>query len=161
VDEYSLADLVEITGAKRRSLQIWADRGVIQPIKSTINAGTGVHRLFSRTEAIIACIIHPFALRQIAVGELHQIAAIVRSALVHRDAEWDRKSLAEVLEEMIAGDLKGDLMLVVYSRHNERGGPPSHFLRIGGDEEFDLNRMSKPGALCMAIQLRNYLAKLK
>jgi hypothetical protein len=150
VDEYSLADLVEVTGAKRRSLQIWADRGVIHPIKSTANAGTGVHRLFSRKEAIIACIIHPFALRQIAIGELLSISKLMRMYL---------SDTSEPIEKAIRG--AGTTMLSVESYYE--GGKNLHWVDIsgGGGPWIRFGEALKPGAFCMAIRLETYLAKLK
>jgi hypothetical protein len=79
--DYALADLAQVTGAKRRSLQLWADAGVIRAEKSTDRGGSGTHRRFSRDEAIIACIVHGFALHQIAIGELLIISGKVRGAL--------------------------------------------------------------------------------
>jgi hypothetical protein len=78
---FTLADLVKVTGAKRRSLQLWADAGVIKAVKGTHRAGTGTHRLFDPHEAIVACIVHAFALHQIAIGELLTISAGIREAV--------------------------------------------------------------------------------
>jgi hypothetical protein len=148
VEEYSLADLVEITGAKPRSLQIWAERGVIHPIKSTSGAGTGVHRLFSRKEAIIACIIHPFALRQIAIGELLAISDRLRGLL-------NNPAAAEIIEKAVVG--RGDTMLIVESWHE--GRKDRHSISIGTGFLVPENR--EPGAFVMAIRLQTYLSKLK
>src|SRR5215208_916304 len=78
VDSYTLADLERVTSAKRRSLQLWADAKVIMADRSTDRAGTGTHRRFSRKEAIVACIVHAFALHQVAIGELLYISLLVR-----------------------------------------------------------------------------------
>lgn len=77
--DYSLADLTKVTGAKRRTVQLWAESGVIQAMPETERAGTGVHRRFSRHEAIIACLVHPFAKRQMAVGELLRVSSGLRA----------------------------------------------------------------------------------
>jgi hypothetical protein len=77
--EFTLADLVEITGAKRRSIQLWADAGVIVADRQTDRAGTGTHRRFGRDEAIVACVVHAFALHQVAIGELLVISSAVRN----------------------------------------------------------------------------------
>jgi hypothetical protein len=87
-----------VTGAKRRSLQLWADAGVIQPSRDTARAGTGTHRQFSRDEAIVACIIHGFALHQIAIGELLKISEKVRGALAASDER------GETIKAAIRGD---------------------------------------------------------
>lgn len=76
--EYTLADLTRITGAKRRSVQLWAEAGVIRAKRDTERRGTGTHRRFSRDEAIIACIVHAFAKQQMSIGTLLMISKVVR-----------------------------------------------------------------------------------
>ena len=78
---YTLADLTQITGAKRRSVQLWAEAGVLQAAPSTERSGSGVHRQFSRKEAIIACIVHTFALKGVPIGRLLTISKGVRHSL--------------------------------------------------------------------------------
>jgi hypothetical protein len=113
VDSCTLADLARVTGAKRRSLQLWADAGVIRAKKGTNRAGTGTHRLFSREEAIVACIVHAFALHQIAIGELINISTRVREALrpgqheeppTTDDKLPDKRKPAAVIQAAIDGD---------------------------------------------------------
>ena len=104
MDSYTLADLERVTGAKRRSLQLWADAGVIEPERGTNRAGTGTHRQFSRKQAIVACIIRGFAERQMAIGELLSIADEMR--------DWLRKDRAmKVIESTINGT--EDWMLIL------------------------------------------------
>jgi DNA-binding transcriptional MerR regulator len=79
--DYTLADIVRITGAKQRSIQLWADAGVIRADTSTERRGTGTHRRFSRNEAIIASIINVFSKRQVAIGELQRLASALRRFL--------------------------------------------------------------------------------
>ncbi len=59
---YTVADVIKATGLKRRTVQFWADKGVIHATKATRGGGHGVHRSFTRDELIIACIIHPLSL---------------------------------------------------------------------------------------------------
>lgn len=79
--EYSLSDLTKITGAKRRSVQFWAECGAILANKETERAGTGTHRRFSRDEAIIACVIAYFAQMHVELPQLTDLAAKFRSML--------------------------------------------------------------------------------
>lgn len=150
MDSYSLADLVEITGAKRRSIQLWADARVIQAEHSTERAGTGVHRRFSRNEAIVACIIHPFATRQMAIGELLQLSQAVRMwMLMH----------AKPINQAIGGS--GDTLLSVESWPEK--GEMKHQVNIfsGDKPSIKIGNGRKPGAMCMAVRLETYLAKLE
>jgi hypothetical protein len=88
---YSLADLARITGAKPRSVQLWADAGVVKAIPETERAGSGTHRQFTRDEAMIACIVAAFAERKVAIGGLIEIGEAIRSlpALKRRDSRLD------------------------------------------------------------------------
>jgi hypothetical protein len=83
---YTLADLTQITGAKRRSVQLWAEAGVIQAAPASERAGSGVHREFSRREAIVACIVAAFAFTGIPIGRLLQISKATRTYLKNKRA---------------------------------------------------------------------------
>jgi hypothetical protein len=89
-----------MTGAKARSVQLWADGGVIRAEKSTNRAGSGTHRRFSRDEAIVACIIAPFAQQKIAIGGLLTLSGNVR-----RMIQSNKKILRNVdfIEKAIKG----------------------------------------------------------
>src|ERR1019366_3730297 len=80
--DFTLADLTRFTGAKRRSVQFWAEKKVILEDRTTELAGSGTHRRFSRSEAVMACLLPPFAIRlKISVGELVDISAGIRRRL--------------------------------------------------------------------------------
>ncbi|WP_407146353.1 hypothetical protein [Bradyrhizobium sp. ORS 86] len=155
MDSYSLGDLVEITGAKRRSIQLWADAGVIKAERATHRAGTGTHRRFSRGEAIIACLIRPFAEHQIAIGELEKISASLRSSL---------DSNTKIFASAIGGD--GDTMLVCESwdakgDREYRCGIAQTPVDPRGSQKVYFLHHRKPNSMVMAIRLETYLGKLK
>jgi DNA-binding transcriptional MerR regulator len=80
---YTVADVINATGLKRRTVQFWADRGVIRATKATQEGGSGVHRSFTRNELIVACILHPIALgwqgdQTRTLSELTQVANHIR-----------------------------------------------------------------------------------
>jgi hypothetical protein len=79
--DYSLADVVNISGGKRRSVQLWADAGAIRALPRTDRRGTGTHRRFSRDEVIIACCLNGLARRQVGIGELARIGKALRKLL--------------------------------------------------------------------------------
>jgi DNA-binding transcriptional MerR regulator len=83
--EYTLSELAKITGAKPRSIQLWADAGIIKAAAATERAGSGTHRRFDRQEAVIACVLTPFADQKIAIGGLSQIAHWLRGMSELRD----------------------------------------------------------------------------
>jgi hypothetical protein len=79
--DYSLADVVRMTGGKRRSVQLWAESGAIRAYSATDKRGTGTHRRFSRDEVIIACCLNGLARRQVGIGELIRIGRGLRRCL--------------------------------------------------------------------------------
>jgi hypothetical protein len=185
--DYTLADLARVTGAKRRSLQLWADAGVIVPEKSTDRGGSGTHRRFSRKEAVIACIVHAFALHQIAIGELQLISTAMRgfflvtkgggeehfgksSMKLHKTKEGRSKGTKmesealELLESAIRGE--GDATFVFESWIEEGSRQPKdHRHRAFGmaifpTREVQLENLHEPEGFAVAILLRNYLSKI-
>jgi hypothetical protein len=75
-------------------------------------APRGTHRRFTRNEAIVACLIHGFALHQIAIGELVHVSRRVRLWLQTCEEHMPRR-LAKMIDPAIRG--KGDTLLVVES----------------------------------------------
>jgi hypothetical protein len=88
--EYTLAELEKVTGAPRRALQFWTDRGAIHAAKG---ARRGVHRRFTREEAIVACILNAFA--YLTIADLKGIAIGARGML---------NANRESMEKAIAGE---------------------------------------------------------
>jgi hypothetical protein len=92
--QWSLAQVAERSGARRRSLQLWADGGVIQTTPDTDRAGTGVHRQFETREMQIAALLVPLSGTGMPIGVLRHFAAIMRTAFVGRVTGLDRASFA-------------------------------------------------------------------
>jgi hypothetical protein len=176
--DYTLADLARVSGAKRRSLQLWADAGVIVPEKSTDRGGSGTHRQFSRKEAIIACIIHAFALHQVSIGELQIISMAIRVfLLVSSKGELEERfgkswiklyktkkersggtaQDIQILESAIRGE--GDAIFVFESWKDG-----NHTVYDAGlfptREEVEFDYLHKPEGFAAVILLRNYLSKI-
>lgn len=87
----TLSEIASATGAKPRTVQLWADAGVIVAEPGTDREGSGRHREFGKGEVIIACIVAPFAVDKMAIGGLLNIARTIRH--VHPKAnikEFDR-----------------------------------------------------------------------
>lgn len=78
VTKFTLSDLVSITGMKRRTVQLWAEAGVIQSDASTERAGTGVHRQFSWREAKVACLLSPLCDLQLPIGKMLELSKTMR-----------------------------------------------------------------------------------
>jgi hypothetical protein len=114
---------------------------------STDRAGTGTHRRFSRDEAIIACILHGFALHQIAIGELIVISDAVRGWL---NMSGIRRLF---IDPAIGGDSSPCLIFESW-----RGGRPAVTAFKGEQPEFKYLR--KPEGFAAIICLQTYLSKI-
>lgn len=165
--DYTLANLSKITGAKRRSVQLWAEAGVIQAQPTTERAGTGTHRRFSRNEAIIACIIHAFAIQRRAIGELLTISRAVRSHIAGQGI--GRGNVRSMLEAAIAGT---EDVCLLYTTGHERGPrttitPISYKNEGAATTELAalgacvLTDLEKPFSISTVILLNSYLTGLR
>jgi hypothetical protein len=105
--DYSLADVVRMTGGKRRSVQLWAESGAILAYPATDKRGTGTQRRFSRDEVIIACCLNGLARRLIGIGELIRVGRGLR-AFLNRG-----KSRADI-EGAISGKEQWEYYLVIF-----------------------------------------------
>ena len=162
MSDYTLADLTRITGAKRRAVQTWAEAKVIEAEAKTERAGRGTHRRFSRDEAIIACIVRSFAMRQMSIGELLNVSNAIRKQL--KKGGVDRK----VVDGVIAGTTLGYLILVTIAKRSWRctileaelskvGGADQLFSNIGAVAS---EHAEKFGAMATVICLNTYLKEL-
>jgi hypothetical protein len=151
-DTYALRDLVNLTRAGRRTIQFWADHGVLVADKGTDHAGTGTHRRFSRDEAIVACLIHAFALRQIGIGELIGISKMIREILA------DPESRKEINQAIIDEKSKTGLILETWNDKGPRykvsllpgHGPSGHLFK----------NILRPDGFAFVINLRMFLSRL-
>jgi hypothetical protein len=108
MQEYSLADLTKLTGAKRRTVQLWAEAGAIIADPGTDRAGTGTHRKFSRQEAIISLVIDPLARLHVSIGDLLKVASSVRRAF---SGETDGRSWWADIERCVQGEISMNLII--------------------------------------------------
>jgi DNA-binding transcriptional MerR regulator len=99
---YTLSDLVELTGAKRRSIQIWTDRRVLIPNSETESAGSGTHRRYKQQELEIAAILAPLSQMGVPIGHLGRVAKHLRKLQL-----WTRRG---------SDQARGDLAIVEKAR---------------------------------------------
>jgi hypothetical protein len=93
----TLADIAKITGAKPRSVQLWAEAGVLKADPITERRGSGVHRTFSRDEGLVACVVNAFAVQGVAIGNLLHAANGVRNHYL------PKPHLREAFEDALIG----------------------------------------------------------
>ena len=143
--DYSLADVVRMSGGKRRSVQLWAEAGAIRALSRTDRRGTGTHRRFSRDEVIIACCINSLARRQVGIGELARIG--------------------KALRKLLGGYRTGDTILAVTKRYEyylfivwEESRDPDAFLLEEEDFVLEITKRVKGRGLCIILPLRDCLA---
>jgi hypothetical protein len=114
----TLSEVARISGAKPRSVQLWADAGVILPVAGTDREGSGRHRLFDSDEVILAVVMARFAAEQIAIGALRSFSTSIRRALVGNP----------LLAKAISG--QSEIFLIVHSR-------PENDALVMGSRVFD------------------------
>lgn len=148
---YSLADLVRISNAKPRSVQLWAHAGAILASPATEKRGTGTHRRFSRNEAIIACCLSGFARRQVGIGELKRIGEALR--LLLRDFSTKR-----LLEEVIETDHPWELYLAVVWSEDDN---PAAQILDEGELSPTLGDHVRGHGLCVLLPLTAHLLRLR
>jgi len=78
-DTLSLADLMKITGERRRSIQHWTDVGILKPEPGTTGHGPGVHRAYNSGEAVYALIAGELNRRKLPVSEILSITEALRA----------------------------------------------------------------------------------
>ena len=151
--DYSLAEIVRMSGGKRRSVQLWAEAGAIKAFSRTDRRGTGTHRRFSRDEVIIACCLNGLARRQVGIGELVRIGKGLRKFLNSGHSR-------EELEDAVAG--RGDwenYLFIVWDEDRE----PQVLL----PDEPEFTQLISPGrrhqehGLIVILPLRKYLAGMR
>lgn len=153
-ETFTLSDLEKLSGAKRRSIQLWAERGAIIAEPGTEGANTGTHRQFSKTEAMIACLLHPFALRQMSIGELVKVGDALRNFLANKRAR------ADIEIAMLRPDTP--LYLMVNMSIKGRGGRAA-LVSLGpnvtADDAFAavVNGLDKPESMTHVIKVNTYL----
>lgn len=143
---YTLADIVRRTGAKRRSVQLWADAGVIRALEETQHGGSGVHRLFGDQELEIAALVSALAEMAISIGALKFIADHIRQAMAGepmpgtpRDGKITldgfSNRIRSVFRRARSGDGHNDLFIVGRAPDGLWFGIGHHgYVSIGDDE---------------------------
>jgi hypothetical protein len=146
--DYSLADVVDISGGKRRSVQLWAEAGAIHALPRTERRGSGTHRRFSRDEVIIACCLNGLARRQVGVGELVRIAKALRKVLGQRD----------VGDIILAGTKRYEQYLFIIW---EESRDPEVYFWDEPDFVIEITRRVKGRGLSIILPLRESLTGLR
>lgn len=152
--EYTLSDLATITGAKRRTIQLWAEGRVI--LTDDVHGGSGTYRKYSRQEAAIACLMVPFG-RFLSIGQLAKIANMCRN--LEGDVTWAD------MEEAIQGTKRIHFILSAW----DGGERLDVWADDEGDDEkaaFEVGRYAimndmKPGALCFSLLVNTHLKALR
>ena len=122
---YILKEVAGLTGAKPRSLQLWADAGVLQPLPKTNRAGSGTHRHFPKREVEIAAVLVPLARLGATIGKLKRFATRYRKLRTKqlKGVKQAKRDL-RVLQRAQAGD--GINYLIYYDSPDE--GSEMHFM---------------------------------
>jgi len=125
--ERSLADVVKLTGAKPRSVQLWADAGIVRAVEGTDRAGTGVHRRFDSDEVKLIALLAPLARFGVPIGWLRAFAKSFREAFQFGSKRRPRSptaataaALARAFERAAVGEGENYLVFTHTERAFER-----------------------------------------
>jgi DNA-binding transcriptional MerR regulator len=125
-----LSDLTRITGGNRRTLQFWAEQGVLRSGRQ--HEGSGVRREFDDGEVIVACAVNGLSSQGVPIGKLIAAAWGVRSHLVspiHR----------EMFNDAITGQGVNLLLLATYSAKSDGGPKETSEVSMFSDTRSDSN----------------------
>jgi DNA-binding transcriptional MerR regulator len=120
---YTLADLTRLCGAKRRTIQLWAEAAALVAEAATERQGSGTHRMFSRDEAIICLILSRFARWNISVGQLVRIGTIMRKYVLTSQTQRDRIEKAIRGGETLRMTLDSANTVTLLTGYGEKGAP--------------------------------------
>ena len=148
--DYSLADVVKVSGGKRRSVQLWAEAGAIQAFSRTDKRGTGTHRRFSRDEVIIACLLNGLARRRVGIGELIRIGRGLRKFLKSDDS---RKEVEEAISTKEAWEY---YLFVIWEEDRD-----PYVLMLEEPYFYEISARVKGRGLSIILPLRKYLAGMR
>ena len=95
---WTLSEVVKRTGAQPRSVQIWADAGIVHPVEVTDRSGSGVHRQFELHEVKLIALLVPLANWKVPIGWLRDFAKAFRSDLYSRSKKSSKSSVAKQFE---------------------------------------------------------------
>jgi hypothetical protein len=154
MEDYSLADVVEVTGGKRRSVQLWAEAGAVRAYSATDKRGTGTHRRFSRDEVIITCCLNGLARRQVGIGELIRIGRGLRNFLKRGKF---RARIEEVIEAKGWQDSWDEYLVVIWAEDRD----PYVLMLEESELSPEIGNRVKGAGLSIILPLRKALSGLK
>jgi hypothetical protein len=79
--DYTLRDLIRITGLRVRTLQEWGDNNVLITSGRSLHAGRGMPRKFPLSEVIIGTLLTPLSQHGVGLGWLKRTSEVLRQAL--------------------------------------------------------------------------------
>ena len=150
---HTLSNIVDLTGAKPRSIQLWADAGVLSPISTSDRRGSGTHRRFRHREAEIAAIVAPLSRMGVSIGHLKRVANEIRKMRLWARRSGDSTSV-EVLERARRGEGENYLMF------SEISGRPPKLEFCSGDEGTVSVRLPHRASGALLVNLNDVLRPL-
>lgn len=103
----TLSEVIRRTGAKKRSLQLWTDAGIVRVAPSTDRAGSGVHRRYEEGEERLIAILAGLAKLNVPIGWLKYFASEFRKRFANEIRSHDHPTVSKnnirALERASAG----------------------------------------------------------
>jgi DNA-binding transcriptional MerR regulator len=79
-DTFTISELASVLEEKVRTVQFWADSGVIRPVRASNRRGKGTIRRFTATELKLARVAHRLALTNSPIGEIREVVDTIRAS---------------------------------------------------------------------------------
>jgi DNA-binding transcriptional MerR regulator len=152
-DTYTLSDIVALTGAKPRAIQLWADAGVLSPSSASGGRGSGVHRRFRHREVEIAAIIAPLSKMGVTIGHLKRVATETRKMKLWARRRGDSTAI-DVMERARRGQGENYLMF------SEITGRPPKLEFCAGDDGSVSVRLPHRASGALLVNLNDVLRPL-
>lgn len=76
---FTVSEIAKLVGEKPRTIQFWADVGVLRAEGGTNRTGKGVHRKFGRAELDYARVARMLAALNSPIGEIEKVIVSIRS----------------------------------------------------------------------------------
>lgn len=97
-EHFTVSELAKVIGEKPRTIQFWAEVGVLRVASDTHRQGKGVHRRFPRGEIPYAMLAHKLASMNCPIGEIEAVVNVVRE-LNFSGIENSLKRMVGLLED--------------------------------------------------------------
>ena len=100
---FTVSEIARFIGEKPRTVQFWAEVGVLRPIEESFRKGKGVHRRFSRVEIDYANVAHLLSATNSPIGEIESVLHKIRNLSVNSTIDSIKKDFDSIQNDIKNG----------------------------------------------------------